>query len=310
VNILASKTGPFVADGYVVSNTTERQIFSSTGALYHQGVILPNTTLLNVLASVTWPTTGAQTLVNTTGIQALTNKTINNITITDPGTAATLTVTSGGTLEAIGAFQHKFTAAANSAVTIPSATDATLMWTTELDGKITAKTSQINPLGVATWPSTAAHTLVSTTDTQTLSGKTIVNAIETLTASSGGVTPSTMTAYGIARVNVAVGDPSTSPLLASLAAPIAGVEKTIIFATTVAYVNTLDVDLGIGVGVAHLTNTTDARFIGFSTLATEWQAVTLIGLSTALWGVKSVDSTVGGFGTAAGIRSLTAARTS
>ena len=164
--------------------------------------------------------------------------------------------------------------------------------------------------GFASLPSTVAHTLVSTTDVQTLTNKTIDNTVETLTASSGGVTPSTAVAYGITRISVAVGDPSTSPLLVTLAAPITGVEKTIIFETTAAYINTLDVDLGIGVGVGHVTGSTTARFIGFSTLATEFQAVTLIGLSTALWGIKSVDSTVGGFGSGAGIRSLTAARTS
>lgn len=159
-------------------------------------------------------------------------------------------------------------------------------------------------------PSTVAWTAVGTTATQTLSKKTIVNDIETLTASSGGVTPSTMVANGISRIQVATGDPSTSPLLVYLAAPITGVEKTIMFETTAAYINTLDIDLGATVGVGHITGSTTARFIGFSTLATEFQAVTLIGLSTALWGVKTVDSTVGGFGSAAGIRSLTAARTS
>jgi hypothetical protein len=134
--------------------------------------------------------------------------------------------------------------------------------------------------------------------------------VETLTCSSGGVSPSTATAYGVTRVNVAAGDPSTSPRLITLGVPIPGVEKTIIFASTAAYVNTLDVDLGAGAGVGHLTDSTTARFIAFSSLATEWQTVKLVGLSTALWGVLAVDSTIGGFGVATGIRSLTAARTS
>ena len=257
---------------YMKTGTTDILMGSSTGALYHQGTILPDTSSLNTLSNIT--------------------------------------LSSGGTVDFGGAFQHKFTSTANSAVTLPAATDATMMWTTEVSGKITAPTSQINVLGVVTWPSTAAQTLVNTTDVQTLTNKTIVNTVETLTASSGGVTPSTAVAYGITRVSVAAGDPSTSPLLVTLAAPIAGVEKTIIFETTAAYINTLDVDLGAGVGVGHVTGSTTARFIGFSTLATEFQAVTLVGLSTALWGVKSVDSTVGGFGSGAGIRSLTAARTS
>lgn len=231
------------ADGsnvYTKSGSTEFQVMSSTGGLYHQGVVLPDSTLLSVLKTVTWPSTVAQTLVNTTSVQTLTNKTLN-----------------GGSS-----------------------------------------------------PSTTVHTLVSTTDVQTLSGKTIVNTVEILTASSGGLTPSSMIPYGVSWIQVSAGDLSTSPRLATLGAPITGVEKTIIFATTAAYINTLDVDLGIGVGVGHITGTSDARYIGFSTLATEYQTVNLIGLTTALWGVKSVDSTVGGFGTAAGIRSLTAARTS
>jgi hypothetical protein len=134
--------------------------------------------------------------------------------------------------------------------------------------------------------------------------------VETLTASSGGVTPSTATAYGVTLINCAAGDLSTSPRLITLAAPITGVEKTIVFGSTAAYINTLDVDLGGDAGVAHITGSTTARFIAFSSLATEYQTVTLVGLSTALWGVKSVDSTVGGFGVATGIRSATAARTS
>ena len=170
--------------------------------------------------------------------------------------------------------------------------------------------SFLMPLNAVSFPSTVAATLVDTTTVQTIQGKTMVNTVETLTASSGGVSPSSMVNYGVSLIAVAAGDPSTSPLLAYLAPPLTGVEKTIIFATTVAYINTLDVDLGIGVGVGHLTGTTSARFIAFSSLAAEYQTVNLIGLSTALWGVISVDSTVGGFGAAAGIRSLTAARTS
>jgi hypothetical protein len=119
-----------------------------------------------------------------------------------------------------------------------------------------------------------------------------------------------MTSYGISWVQIAAGDPSTSVRLATMGAPRTGVTKTIVFATTVAYINTLDIDVGAGVGVGHITGSTTARYIAFSTLATEYQTVNLVGLSTALWGVMSVDSTVGGFGSAEGIRSLTAARTS
>lgn len=293
---MAAKTGPFIADGYVkVRNTTEEvQLFDTTGALYTGGYKL------------TAPSAAAWTGVGTTATQSLTNKTINNITITDPGTAATLTISSGGTLETAGAFQHKFTAAANSAVTMPSATDATLMWTTETVGQITAKTSQINVLGVITWASTVANTQVDTTTPQTLSNKTYVNFLETIVATSSGLVPSSMTAYGISYVSYG-GDYTTSPRTATLANPIIGVEKTIIIASTVAVANPIEIYLGANTVVG---GSSDQRYIFFSTLAEEWQAISLVGITTAQWAVKSVNSTVGGFGIATGIRPSSIATTS
>jgi hypothetical protein len=132
---------------------------------------------------------------------------------------------------------------------------------------------------------------------------------ETLTWSSSGLDVSTMGAYGIARIvtSTASDGPSTSPATVTLAAPIVGCEKTIIQETTAAYVNTIDIDLGANVRVQ---GTSDGRYIAFSSLAGDHQSITLIGLSTAKWGVKSVDSTLGGFGAATGIRATTAARTS
>ena len=102
------------------------------------------------------------------------------------------------------------------------------------------------------------------------------------------------------------GDPSTSPALLYLPAPQVGVEKTIIVGSTAAYVNTIDVDLGSGVRVQ---GSSDGRFIAFSSLAGDYQSLTLLGLSTALWAVKAVNSTAV-FGAATGIRATTAARSS
>ena len=62
---------------FVKSGTTEFAVISDTGGLYHQGAMLPNSSLIGPLANVTWPTTGVQTLVNTTDSQALQNKTLN-----------------------------------------------------------------------------------------------------------------------------------------------------------------------------------------------------------------------------------------
>lgn len=133
-----------------------------------------------------------------------------------------------------------------------------------------------------------------------------INYLETLSWSSGGVTPSTATAYGITHISMTGTDPSTSPYTVTLAAPLPGVEKTIILDSTAAYVNTIDIDLGASVRV---DATSDARFIAFSTLATVPQAVTLVGISTSAWEVKSVKSTAL-WGVATGIRGTTIARTS
>jgi hypothetical protein len=130
---------------------------------------------------------------------------------------------------------------------------------------------------------------------------------ETLTWSSSGLDVSTMSPYGITRIISTGGNPSTSPATVTLAAPVVGCEKTIIQETTAAYANTLDIDLGANVRVQ---GTSDARYIALSSLAEDHQSITLIGLTTSKWGVKSVDSTLGCFGIATGIRATTAARSS
>ena len=148
---------------------------------------------------------------------------------------------------------------------------------------------------------------ITSTGTLTINGAND-RFVETLSYSSGSISPSSMTAYGVSVINMTGTDPSTSPTLATLGVPIPGVRKTILFNSTAAYINTIDVDLGAGVGVS---GSTTNRFLAFSTLATTPQVINLIGLTTALWGVTSIDSTVaGGFGAPTGIRAVTAARTS
>ena len=133
-----------------------------------------------------------------------------------------------------------------------------------------------------------------------------VNYLETLAWSSGGLVPSTATAYGITNISMTGTDPSSSPRTLTLAAPTAGVEKTITLDSTAAWANTIDIDLGATVGV---DGSTTNRFISFSTLAALPQSVTLVGLSATEWAVKGVNSTAL-WGVATGIRSGTAARTS
>lgn len=129
---------------------------------------------------------------------------------------------------------------------------------------------------------------------------------ETLAWSSGGVSPSSMTGYGVSFISMTGTDPSTSPYTVTLGAPVPGVRKTIVLDSTAAYINTIDVDLSTNCGLVDSTN----QFLAFSTLATGHQTIDLIGVTTALWAVVGVNSTVGTFNAATGIRSLNAARTS
>jgi len=155
--------------------------------------------------------------------------------------------------------------------------------------------------------STAAANLAIGADGTLYSKTAPLSYAETLSWSSGGLTPSTATAYSLTHIAMTGTDPSTSPYLLSLAAPIAGIEKTIVLDSTAAYINTIDIDLGAGVRV---DGSSDGRFIAFSTLATAPQSIKLVGVSTSAWEVLSVNSTLGGWGLATGIRGSTIARTS
>lgn len=270
----------FVSPIRVKNGSTDITIASSTGGLYQQGVALPDSTQLGPLSVVTWPTTAAQTLVNTTSVQSLTNKTVNNITITDPGSAATLTITSGGTLEAIGAFQHKFTSTADSAVIIPPATDALLMWTTEADGKITAKTSQINVLGTVVWPTTSAQTLVNTTDAQTLFGKVTSSGCGmsvALASTANADVPTHGVVYFVA---------TTAPQAYTLPLPQAQGSRLVLWAQTC---NTTDT-ITLATTAANLVDTAYQTIV-FNTAN---QYLELVGLTTTLgWLVLEAGSTAG-----------------
>ena len=138
-------------------------------------------------------------------------------------------------------------------------------------------------------------------------GEVPMNYVETINWSSGGLSVSTSPAYGVTYISMTGTDPSSSPRTLTLGSPIAGVTKSIILDSTAAYINTIDIDLGADVGI---DGSTTNRYIAFSTLAEVQQSVNLIGITTALWGVVSVASTVGDWGTPTGIRSASAGRTS
>jgi hypothetical protein len=111
---------------------------------------------------------------------------------------------------------------------------------------------------------------------------------------------STMKPYGISRI-LSTG---TTAITINLEPPVAGSEKTIILQSTAANAGEVSVFLGSGITVG---GNAAHSYITFSTLATEYQALRLVGLTTALWAVVGVASTVGGFGVATGIRSSSVA---
>jgi hypothetical protein len=160
------------------------------------------------------------------------------------------------------------------------------------------------------WGTTLSTSFHGSTDYPIFSpggGFYLRHIVETISWSSSGLDVSTASKYGLTIINMAGTDPSTSPATLTLAAPVAGCEKYICLQSTGAYINSIDIDLGSGVRVQ---GASDSRYIAFSSLAADYQGIALMGISTAKWIVKGVDSTLGGFGAATGIRASTAARTS
>lgn len=151
------------------------------------------------------------------------------------------------------------------------------------------------------------------------SGSSASDMVQAISLSSALVPATTaITAYGVTYLY-----PSSYTNLASsdqgqltLNAPIPGVSKTIAFDAGSTN-SMLDISL-TGVGIFGTSDwstltSTSARFIHFSSAVNGVQVINLIGLSTALWLVKSVclQSTVAmDWGNAAGIRTSTAVRTS
>jgi hypothetical protein len=129
---------------------------------------------------------------------------------------------------------------------------------------------------------------------------------EDVSWSSSGLDVSTAGNHGHTLITMGGTDPSTSPALLTLAAPVIGCAKMITLASTAAYVNSIDVDLGAGV---RIQGASDARYIAFSSLASSYQSISLVGASTSKWVVQCVNSTAY-FGAATGIRGTTVARTS
>ncbi|MFA4834904.1 MAG: hypothetical protein WC749_02365 [Dehalococcoidia bacterium] len=148
--------------------------------------------------------------------------------------------------------------------------------------------SQMGPLAVVTWPSTVDHTLVATTVAQTLVNKTLgagtIESLETATSDSALVN------YGVSLLPY-----STDAQTVTLAAPLAGVRKTLVLYSTSAVPDSTEiytlVDCSTNVQV--LYNSTALVTKNTIKFSVPYTAVELIGITTALWGVVSYVGATG-----------------
>ena len=117
---LLASNGVGAAPQYV-STIPSSTLGNSTIYVGTTGIALNRASAALTLAGIT---------LTTPNIGAATATTINNVTITQPASSATLTIANTGSLITSGAFAVQFTAAAASTMTVPSSTSATLNYYT------------------------------------------------------------------------------------------------------------------------------------------------------------------------------------
>lgn len=127
---------------------------------------------------------------------------------------------------------------------------------------------------------------------------------EKITLSSDGLDVSTASKWGITDISRSG---NTTNCTVTVGAPEAGCEKTFINRSTAASTDYTVLDFDSSSLGIRIDGSSDGRYIKFSSLGTGYQSVTLLGLTSLIWTVKSVNSTVGGFNAAGGIRMTTAA---
>jgi hypothetical protein len=120
---------------------------------------------------------------------------------------------------------------------------------------------------------------------------------------SDGLDPSTASCYGVSYITGTYGtDGGACPL--TVAAPKPGCIKTVVLDTTKTSTDLPYIDLTTACGLLS-AGSSGYNFINFSSLASDVQSVTLIGLTTAYWGLLAIAGSTLFWQNAAGIRSST-----
>ena len=223
------------------------------------------------------PSTVAHTLVSTTDIQTVYNKTLSNETKLMTPTTANFVPLSVITWPSTVAHTLVATTGAQTIY------DKTLADNVKL---ITASTANPIPLSVITWPSTAAHTLTATTVAQTLENKTFsVGVGQSILATA--TTSANVLNYGIQSVNSPAAGGGKNNY--TLDPPAVGVEKVIWAAGAANSSDYANIYTGSTAIFFESAGRLSDLFIG---LQQDRASVRLVGRTTAYWLVLGTHGTV------------------